>query len=319
MANYITYNPKEGELTGGGPRKKKKRSVFIAYSFTGNDGPQFRLDIEAHINASPSLQSINVVDGHLPIGDHWASKIRERLSASSLVIADFSTVSPEVTFECGFAYGLNKPILPVVNTFDNIGRLPRWLTALECGCYMDGSGWTKILDSISEQLQRKSNTRSMPKPNVGVPYSAVLYGSGPGFQRLEEELKGSASRYGFDSRAIQKNEEINIADEEDELATAICSASFLICMLDGGSSDTLAHFAAGALVAQPSSGVAKNKLNRKALMVLDQDMDHSILVADSARRSVRHVQVMAIDKVLESLHAFGNKFKSWKSKNKSID
>lgn len=316
MVEYSVYYLEAGELTGRGPRSEKSQpSIFVAYRFKSAESMNFRTQFEAKLSHIEALRDVDVVDGRVLPGDTWSTTIRKRIKRARLVVADVSYLSREVLFECGFAWGLSRRILPVLESSSLHSDLPRWLTALQVGHYSDKGGWNDILDSVSENLGIERRW-GVPPPDP-IPHRIAWLGeggkSGLGRRQLEEVCR----RFGLTIAAGELVAD-DIDDAEESLILEVCRSSLVIAFLDGTSSDCLYHFCAGVVVAHPTAGAASRKLVRRVLFVVTGGLSVDEVLADSARRVTRNIRVIHESDLAKELLAFGGRYESWRQEQEEL-
>lgn len=310
MVKYSVYRLDPGELTGRGPRSQKSRpTIFVAYRFRSKASVNFRIELEKRISELDALRDVRVVDGHVLPGEHWPSKIRKRLKKSRLVVADVSGLSREVLFECGFAWGWNRRILPVVEEHSHHEGLPGWLTSLQVGQYGDAHGWGEILDSISENLT--SRRRSKVPPPDPIPHRVVWLVEEGDLSRARKQLEESCRRF-----ALTVSQEDLVVDDiyeaGESLVYEVCRSALVVASLDGSATDCLNHFCAGVVVAKPTAGAATRKLYRRVLFVVRGGMRVEDVLAESARKATQNIRLISGSELGREIMNFGKRFEAWR-------
>ena len=317
MEPYAVYELEPGELVRAGPRSKHRPpQVFVAYRFSSARSKAFRDRLSGELGRLQGLGDIVLVDGKVLPSVSWSTEIRRRITQSKFVIADLTGLSPEVLFECGFAWGLGQVILPVVSSPDWIRRLPRWLTSIQVGQFETAEGWREIIDSIADILSEgpaSAVKRTTPDP---VPGRVLLLKPREGEGRLEEEIDYLSSRF----ELSQPEGEIlgeTIEDAGEDLIEEVCRASLLVGGLSGTGEDSFVHFATGVVASRPTAGVARRKLFRRVLLVAESTQRARELSADSARRATNTVRLSSTSGVREEVGRFGENYRRWVRDNRS--
>jgi len=308
--NYSIVRLSGSELTGGARRiEKANPRIFVAHRFSARESREFREKLAYEVNKSEKLSDVEIVDGHVLPGKKWATEIRGLISKSRLVVADVTSLSPEVLFECGFAWGLSRPILPVVQDEKWVSRLPRWLTDLQIGNFTTESGWKDLIDSIAENLIRgRARRHRLPEP---IPGKTVWLRGSSHFEEHRVKFDHIAGRFNL---AVSKDESLpdDLGEADESLINEVCRCSLLVASLNNTAADSFVHFAAGVVAAHPSAGVAKRKLNRMVVMAMVSRINtEEILAADGARRTAGVVSVVGLDELETELLRFGRLYTNW--------
>ena len=154
----------------GGPAKS--RALFVAYRMNFADSQSFRHNFQSAVQSHPDLSHVKVIDGHVYAGETWAETIRYRIRTSKLVVGDVTGMRSDVLFELGFAYGLKKPVIPVVENSPDASDLPRWLNATQLGFFGTEDGMLGIVSSVAKYLADpdyfKTQRALQPIPSLAV-------------------------------------------------------------------------------------------------------------------------------------------------------
>ena len=314
MVDYFIYKLKKGELTGGGPRKKSNEAVFVAHSFN-TEGNDFRIKLEQEIKRIPSLSKIDVLDGRVPIGKSWPTEIRERLRKSRVIIADLTVLSSEVLFECGFAWGLGKPILPVTRKVDSHGLMPRWLTDLQIGNLSFDKGWNDLINSLGHHISEIHKKRRKAPSDSANPSSVVILKSNSSLSLIEDQVRQMAMRFGME---VQYEDTLfdTLEGTTSELVAQVAHCSLLVAPLLNQLSDSFVHFACGVVGSVPKTGVSKRKLSRRILLVVNSVNETECLPADSARRMSGVIRIITPQQLCQELTKYGQLFTTWQKRQR---
>lgn len=131
-------------------RNKGKSKYFVAYAF---DHP-FSKDLRRTIRQAfePDLIPYFADDELEP--RHILIKIARRIYTTRFGLYDLSNISPSVYIELGIAFGVNKPILPIVR-LDSIKNIPEWFGNIEKLEYLDfGDLFKKLRNSRIPTLMK---------------------------------------------------------------------------------------------------------------------------------------------------------------------
>ena len=311
MERYSRYRLKRGQLAGAGPRVRGA-ALFVAYRFRNSVSKTFRETLEARMRNSEGLCGIEVTDGHVDKGEHWLQEIRKRITRCRLVVADVTGLSPEVLFELGLAWGMKKPIMPVVAEHGALASLPRWLTELEIGYFADDTEWAALLDSIGARISRKSKaaqTRTVPDP---IPGRALWLGGQEAFEKLRQHMVHTATQY--DLTMPEQESPPSLADAEESLANEVCRASLVVASLSSSDSDTFVHFAAGLVVTKPMAGAATEKLRRRVILAVPDTLRIEDVVSDSASRFHGTVKAVRYRGLAQDIVNWGKLYKRYNEK-----
>ena len=317
--DYFIYHLKNGELTGGGPRSRTRMAVFIAFSFSLQFSSNFRINLEQRIHQTPLLYGVDVFDGKVAVGKHWPSEIRERLGKSRVVIADLTTMSPEVLFECGFGWGLGKPILPVTSNNTEYQTMPRWLTEWQVGHFSSDEGMCELLNSLGQHIADLSRGRrnAVRTRSAGAdPRSVVLLKGQFDSAEIEGQVRQIAARNGM---IVYEGDTLvsSLESTKSELAQQIAGCSLLVAPLTNQPSDSFMHFASGVVTSVPTAGASKCKLARRVLLVVNGETEFEKLPSDSGRRASDTVKVVTMHRLTHELMQYGEQFKQWLRKQET--
>jgi hypothetical protein len=316
MVEYFVYQLKPGELTGDGPHPRHNHVVFIAYSFNSKTSREFRIKLEQNLRRSTSLCSVEIVDGHTMVGKKWATEVRGRLTKSCVVIADLSELSPEVLFECGFAWGIGKPILPVTENRGLISAMPAWLTDWQVGFFSSQDGWNELVDSLSYHISERANKRRRTPRSGADPGSIVLLKPHSGLFDFEDQVRLTATRYGMDAE-YENTFMDGIEETTSELVERVAHCSLLVAPLLHHRSDSFVHFSCGVVAAAPMAGASSRRLNRRVLLVVESTTGSERLVSNSATRVSQIVRVITPNMLAQELTNYGQLFRRWRERQES--
>jgi|GEM_PF-7040425 len=313
MVEYSFYTLKKGQLTGGGPRKQRKISIFIAYSFASESSCRFRNMLEQAIKRTPTLRSIEINDGRVAVGAKWTTVIRERLKKARLVVSEFSRLSPEVLFETGFAYGLNKSILPVTNSSESLRMMPRFLTEIQFGVLSSEDSISDVVSAISECVAKsKRNGIGVSLAGRSSPNNVLLISPNSKSEVIEKVKV-------FCNREEMIFQHLNVDDDFDynvDIDSVVGDVTLLIGCVDNREQDNLINFSAGMVCAHPKAGIGKIKLPKKVVFVIPNNGGAINMVADSARRITQTVKVVKEIDMMSVLSAFAETRRKWQSNQK---
>ena len=309
MAQYTVIKMRKSDLVSMGPRTISSPKIFVAYRFNHERSKKFRQDLDIEIKKTDSLGDIEIIDGNVTPGRHWDSEIRKRLTSSKIIIADVTGLSPEVLFECGFAWGLNKRIMPVVENANLSSKLPRWLTDLQIGCFSNSIGMVQIIDSISDYVGKSISVRSRKGILKPIPWKVVwLHGEGE-FEQYHDNLIQTANRFGLEL----PEEELphSLDDAEESLIDDISRSSLMIASLNNSTSDPFVHFATGVFAAKPTTGASSQKLNRRTILAIPDTIRDRDIVSDSAMRCSTIVKVVSFKELNNEFLKFGKNYQRY--------
>ncbi len=306
MVDYseVTLTPSEVLASGGGYAQP---SIFVAYRMNESRSRAFRASFGDLAASHPFLRKFRIVDGHVSVGGYWAREIRDKIRKSSLVVADVTGPSKEVLFEAGFAYGLRKPILPVVADPANRDDVPRWLTPIQIGTYESSQALRQVLTSAVTHATRDDIAKP-PKPPDAVPGMAVWIPIRTWANTAFDQFRVSAAQGSLKVVALDIPSDLADADG-DVIQNAAC-ANFLFGCLEGTSSDSLIHFVCGAIMAKPTASISKSKMDRRIVLLTIPGEKADDLVADSARKCAE-VRVIDIQGVIRQTKAVCDLHDRW--------
>jgi len=313
MNDYCVVEVTHDVLVGGGARSPRRPAIFVAYDFDSPESKQFKLDLESAIHQTAALATIEVLDGHSFVGEYWPTKVRSNLKKAKLTIADLSVLNQEVLFECGFAWGLGRPILPVASTPAGHTRMPSWFTDIQFGHYSSTEGIGHILDSIAYHLRLRGQRGARQFRRIeGNPRGVALIGCSVNGDSLREMVNTACAQYGMDAPYVIDDVSSLESIESSQVHEAV-EASLFIGVLSGGSSDPFIHFAAGAVLSTPTSGESKARLPKRVLLVVPNDQARETMTPTSARK-VKEVTVITRTQIHSELFNYGHRYENWRQK-----
>lgn len=109
-------------MTAEKEKSTKPLQVFLSYA---KEDSAFASDLLKRLSQQPRFRVFT--PDQMSAGGNWLSKIKREISRSDVFIALLSpaAVNSELFLSClGAAWGLGKPIIPVVTSPEVISRLP---------------------------------------------------------------------------------------------------------------------------------------------------------------------------------------------------
>ncbi len=276
-------------------------AVFLALRMNSPESMGFR---QALGEALGYRLGLKVTDGKVPSGTRWADAIRFRIRQSRAVIADVTGMRSNVLFEIGFAYGLQKPVIPVVAAPEVRGTLPHWLLATQIGDYATHSGILGIVSNVAAHLSDPKLSR-MPRTAVPVPGLAVWFRVFDWNNDAREKFQEAAGRGGLRAETLEESSDYEL------IIRRATSASLLVISFDGTTSDALCHYICGAIVARPNAGYGARLLARRILLLTPPGAGHRELIADSLKRCQDTAEVVELARVGPETQNFGERYGRW--------
>lgn len=310
MDHYFVIEVSRNDLVGGGGRSSPRPAVFVAYDFDSTESKKFRSDLETAIRRTVALTTIEILDGHSFVGDYWPKEVRNNLKKARLTIADLSVLNRDVLFECGFAWGLGRPILPVASTPERHTRMPSWFTDIQFGDYSSVEGMGHILNSIAHHLTKHSQPKGGLVGRVkGNPRAVAITGGGLPDHSLVDMVNAVCNQYGMDVPYEIKDVSI-LESIESTQVDEIVQASLFIGVLSGGTSDSFIHFTAGAVLSAPRSGGSKTRMTKLVLLVVP-DAEAKLNMTPTSARKVKEVRVVTPQQLHNELVSYGQRYENW--------
>lgn len=105
-------------------KEERKSNLRVFLSYAASDAAQ-ALRIRSVLLKQPDIEIFTT--DTLSAGENWIPKLRRALLESDLFIVLLSPNAVEskwVLYELGAAWGLNKPIIPVVTQLEMSGKVP---------------------------------------------------------------------------------------------------------------------------------------------------------------------------------------------------
>lgn len=100
-----------------GKASEKKKHIFVAMPFKDEMTDTFYYGIQQPINNNDFL--CERIDQDIFTGD-VLTKIKNKIETSSAVVADLTTQNPNVYLEVGYAWGIGKPTIFLINEADKL-------------------------------------------------------------------------------------------------------------------------------------------------------------------------------------------------------
>jgi hypothetical protein len=286
---------------GGPPRPP---IIFLAYRMNLPDSQKFRKEFQGAVRTHPDLGSARVVDGHVYAGETWAETIRYRIRGSKLLVGDVTGMRPDVLFELGFAYGLKKPLIPVVATPSDANDLPRWLNATQLGFFKTQDGLLGIVASVAKHLSDPSYFK-IARPRRPIPSLVVWLRKLDWNAHALEQFVTTVNRGSLQSEILTVTLEASIRRAS--------TASLLVVSLDGTKDDALIHYICGAVAARPKAGAGQKTLARKILVLEEPGSNTGSYAADSLRRCEDTVSIVQLDEIKSHAEHFLADYRNWAS------
>lgn len=295
---------KEADLLRTPHRPAQEPTIFIAYRIKSKESRLFRDNIAQMVSNHPTLSAWKCVDGHVPVGANWPEAIRNRIKKSKLVVGDVTGMRPDVLFELGFAFGLRRHLIPVVNKAEDRAKLPHWIGFVQIGTYDDIAGLRAIVSSVESHIldPEFSGTSKSPPPTPGLAVWLRVLNWNQGFS---DQFKTLAEREGLLVEVYADTDPI------DRIIERGASASLLCVNLDGTESDSLIHYVCGAVISKPSAGYGSKMLKRTILVVESTPSNPPRFAADSLSRCEDTVRVIGLNQLADKIKDFGRQYLKW--------
>jgi hypothetical protein len=293
---------KDALSVSGGPTKPP--SLFIAYRMDFESSKAFRSHLEQEMQQNPLLHQVVVKDGRVLPGENWAPVIRERIRSARVVVGDVTGARPEVVFELGFAYGLKRVVIPVVESKAAFQDVPKWLRMTQLAHYGDRSGLAGVATAVATYLHDRDLARQSHKPDA-FPPRAVWLRSLPWSEQAHAQFISACGQDGM------RPETYGPEDDPEIVIEKACSSSLLVATIDGTEADSLVHYICGAIVARPSAGSGP-RFNRKIVLVVEADgSEAEQLIASSLIRCADIVKVVKPSGVYAEVRAHCRVYRDW--------
>ena len=285
-------------------REMQVPSVFVAYRWNINESKQFVTDLAKTLAAHPTLTGWQVTTGHTVAGVAWPETIRSRVHAAKIVVADVTGVRPDVMFELGFAYGLGRAIIPVVDVRDRAYSVPYWLRGLQLGYYKTQGDLLGIVSSIETQVMDPAYGRRW-RPPQKVPGLAVWLGANEWSETAREQFQHQCTKNGM------RVELMDPADANDASIRRAGSAALLVINLDGTEKDALMHYVAGAVVAKPRAAPVGRTVDRRVVVLEAPGEAEAAFCADSLRRCGGTIRLVRVHAMHSTVTTFLEAYVRW--------
>lgn len=306
LENFVAVPVREteGALFESGGRPRTRASVFVAYRMDFDQSKGFRDRLDQILSDHPSQLRLNVVDGRVREGEDWAPVIRTRIKKADLVVGDVTGVRNDVVFELGFAYGLRKSYIPVVESPNDRQSVPYWLRSKQIGSYSGEHDLLSVASSIIAHIADPSISK--PKRlRDPVPGLAIWLGPGEHLKDTADQFRAECSREGLTC------ETLDLEQAEENLIQQAARASLLAAALTGAATDALVHYVCGAIVARPKAGYGSTTLDRHVLLLAEPQSAVRELAADSLLRCTNAVVALPEGELRKQIVASGKAYRGW--------
>lgn len=303
-AKTTTVNKTDKQLldtyVGGKP---KSPSAFIAFRVKNSDSKYFRQKIEEAVKTHPYLTNCIIKDGSILGGIKWAPEIRDRIKRASLAVGDITGMHPDVIFELGFAYGLGKPIIPVVANPSQVSESPDWIRAWQILHYSSQEGTNAILKSIIEFMSGQEYKQIL-SPKKADPYTAVWLRQVDWNKHPQDQFESWTKRFDLTPKFLFEEQ------SSDEMIDEVMKASFIIINLDGGTYDGLMHFICGVSIANLKNTIGLDK----HILVVEKPEHSGRLAAESIKKCPSYIKIVKPNEILDSIDKYGRHLSNWLNK-----
>jgi len=294
----------EGSLFEAGGGARARITIFVAYRMDFPASKKFRDDLASVLARHPGPMRIAVEDGRVREGEDWAPVIRSRIKAAKLVIGDITGLRNDVIFELGFAYGLRKPFIPVVENLADRKTVPSWLRAKQIGSYETQAALASVASSVIAHITDPYISKPRPVRDP-VPGLAICLDFSPESLASRDQFTASCEREGLSVEVLDPD------TSEDVLIDQAPRATLLAGVLTGGKLDALLHFVAGAVVARPTAGYGTKSLRRRVFLLGTTGQPARELAADSVVRCTDVVLALEQNAIHDEIVARGRDHRRW--------
>jgi hypothetical protein len=263
---------------------------------------EFRNRLDAILSGRPGPLRLNVTDGRVREGEDWAPVIRTRIKKAELVVGDVTGMRNDVVFELGFAYGLRKPFIPVVESPNRREDVPYWLRSKQIGCYTTEHELLSVASSVTAHIADPSVTRPR-RLRDAVPGLAIWLGPPDHLEDRAAQFRAECSREGLTCECVA------LIDRDESIIERAARANILAVVLTGRETDSLVHYVCGAIVARPKAGYGSSTLDRYVLVVAEGLVTD--LAADSLMRCRDVVAAPPGGELRSQIASVGRAYRKW--------
>lgn len=307
-----------GDLDTGFRPTQSPVSIFVAYDFKEPESEKFFADLRSRLAHSPRDAAIDVTNGRVDPAQTWAVEVRERISRSRVTIADLSLRSVEVYFECGLAWGLGRVLCPVVRDQSRREHVPKWMHDLQIVDYSTTEGMNALVTMV-RRLASERARRARDRTESAVPGKVSLLAYEQEKCNAQNELiKSACGVFGMDFVASPC---LGRDDLSVDLPRDVADASLLVANLGPAITDEnlFSIFAAGAVLANPSSGVSGRNLIKQVVFVANDISPSSVKIFPESAKSLRkNAKIIGPSQLTTELHSFGASYQRWQAQQRAL-
>jgi len=304
----IVERRNESELRKSYAGSKAPETIFVAYRMDNENSKKFRVQLAEALKRHPDFEKFTVTDGHANYGHKdWPHSVRDKIKRAKMIVGDITGERNEVMVEMGFARGLNTSSISVVENKKFLEGLPVWLSAEQVGSFESESNMLQLKQSMAQILRNPALGRM----------KTVLHADPGSIVWLRSKTWADQSRAQFDRELrlrsrVQAFVSFDSDDALDGYALNLAArATLVVALLDGTEADAFVHFACGAIVANPKSGVGRHRLTRHVLLLIQDEGVKAKLVAKSLMHCVPSVRVVHPNSLLQEAIPLLEHYKQW--------
>jgi hypothetical protein len=104
----------------------------------------------------------------------------------------------------------------------------------------------------------------------------------------------------------------DLVENPGDFLGEVVRASLIVAPVANITTDPIVHYVCGLVVARPTAGVSRRKLNRRVILVVQDQNEARKLLCDSATRVNTHVLVTLPDRLSQALLRFGETYRRWR-------
>jgi hypothetical protein len=255
LARPVPVHQDESELWASRGRPRAM-TAFVIYDPATEAGASFRSNLEDRAVERSRLSNLSVRDAQFDDEGALRAAVWESIKGSRVIVADLTSYDPSTIVRLGFAWGLGKPIIPVVHGPASHIAVPEWLTTIPLQYYGNDFDLGQLIDRLASMLATRAETRLQDRRHGAL---GLLTWLNPSSQDadLREQVEGVVSEQlsrPTKSLVVPSTPTMGECFALSPSADEAMSANLLVAWLDGTTADGYVAFVCGALSADPTAG-----------------------------------------------------------------
>lgn len=275
-----------GQVASRGPSK-----VFLAFEFSRSKSMDFRDALDETFEASSDEGGLILATGENIVGGpRWGEDIARRIKEASMVVGDVSGRGREVFFEVGYAYGLGKPFLFVVEEQRDIVACPEWVRTNQIDHYGSTEGFELVMQSLRAMSDRRVTSR-WPVVSRAEPDCFVWLGEDGWTTTVFKQAEVFAAQNDLTLECHEYASPPTTPGEVDDVLRSVASAGLVVVPFDGTDRDFFSNLLLG-MVAAKRFGAGRTARRALVVSLNDAAMNGEWVSASALQaKSIRRVSI----------------------------